>query len=157
MDLPIVFMDVNIRVSQGSRLPSNMSCCPPACLPPCPPSCAIPSCASVPRIGLGSCGIGSGLLGYGGGGAASASSLGILPGANVGCINQIPSSEVVVQPPYFTVTIPGPILSASCEPVAVGGYSACAAGYGGYLGGGSGLGAICRPRRRASISLSEVE
>ncbi|KAK9390990.1 feather keratin B-4-like [Crotalus adamanteus] len=126
-----------------------MSCCPPICLPPCPPSCAIPSCASLPKIGLGSCGIGSGLLGGGGGGAASASNLGILPGANVGCISQIPSSEVVIQPPPVVVTLPGPILAASCEPVAVGGYSACASGSGGYLGGG--LGAICRPRRRSSI------
>uniref|UniRef100_A0A670ZBK5 Keratin n=1 Tax=Pseudonaja textilis TaxID=8673 RepID=A0A670ZBK5_PSETE len=72
-------------------------------------------------------------------------SLGILPGANVGCINQVPPSEIVIQPPPFVVTIPGPILSASCEPVAVGGYSACAGGYGGYLGGGGGLGSICRP------------
>ncbi|XP_015272026.1 PREDICTED: feather keratin B-4-like [Gekko japonicus] len=115
-----------------------MACC-------YPPSCAIPSCASSPMLGLGPCGVGSGMLGYGGGMPVSSSSLGITSGANVACVNQIPPSEVVIQPPPYVVTIPGPILAASCEPVAVGGYTPCASG-----SGSGGLRGICRPRRRYS-------
>ncbi|ETE61079.1 hypothetical protein L345_13168, partial [Ophiophagus hannah] len=116
-------------------------------MPYCGPSCAVPSCASAPVIGLGSSGCGPwgygyrGLgLGYGAGALAETSgSLGTLAGVIPSCINQIPASEVTVQPPSVVVTIPGPILSASCEPVAVGGHTPCAAGgygrYGGYYGG----------------------
>ncbi|XP_061462412.1 chorion class A protein L11-like [Rhineura floridana] len=134
----------------------NMS----GCWSYCEPTCAIPSCASAPTIGLGPCGVGGYGGGYGGsigsgygggvgggrlvgGGGVPASSLGIYPGANVGCISQVPPAEVVIQPPSFTVTVPGPILSASCDPVSVGGYTPCADGYygsgypyRGYLGGG---------------------
>ncbi|KAJ6652808.1 hypothetical protein lerEdw1_010663 [Lerista edwardsae] len=102
---------------------------------PCLPSCVIP-CSS-PTYGLGSCGMGGGMMGgcMGGGmGGVSSSSLGILPGAAVSCITQIPSSEVVVQPPSYVMTIPGPIMSASCEPLRVGGYSPCSSG--GGMGGG---------------------
>uniref|UniRef100_A0A670Z4D2 Keratin n=1 Tax=Pseudonaja textilis TaxID=8673 RepID=A0A670Z4D2_PSETE len=53
-------------------------------------------------------------------------SLGTLAGIVPSCINQIPPSEVTIQPPACVVTIPGPILSASCDPVAVGGNSPCA-------------------------------
>ncbi|KAL8184693.1 UNVERIFIED_CONTAM: hypothetical protein K2H54_025325 [Gekko kuhli] len=58
--------------------------------------------------------------------ATSARCLGITSGASVSCINQIPPSEIVIQPPSATVVIPGPVLAASCEPVRVGGYTACA-------------------------------
>ncbi|XP_013929042.1 PREDICTED: chorion class A protein L11-like [Thamnophis sirtalis] len=109
----------------------------------CAPSCVIPSCR--PTHAIGSCGIGGGygfgsggfgmgggygMSGYGGGSglATSASSLGVVPGIPVSCISQIPSSEVVIQPPPFSLTIPGPILASSCEPLAVGGYSPCASG-----------------------------
>nr|ABU98610.1 beta-keratin 22 [Gekko gecko] len=112
-----------------------MSCC----VPPCGPSCAIPSCTSRPTIGLGSCGMGSG---YG----TSASSLGVVPGVSPACINQIPPSEVMIQPPPFVLTVPGPILAASCEPVSVGGYTPCASS--GSRGGARG---ICVPRRRYSV------
>uniref|UniRef100_A0A670Z3F7 Uncharacterized protein n=1 Tax=Pseudonaja textilis TaxID=8673 RepID=A0A670Z3F7_PSETE len=64
------------------------------------------------------------------------------PGANVSCINQTPPSEVMIQPPPpppVVVTIPGPILSASCDPVAVGGNTPCAAPGSGILGRISGL------------------
>uniref|UniRef100_A0A670Z9B2 Keratin n=1 Tax=Pseudonaja textilis TaxID=8673 RepID=A0A670Z9B2_PSETE len=50
------------------------------------------------------------------------------------CINQIPASEVTIQPPPVVITLPGPILSASCEPVAVGGNTPCAAPGSGILG-----------------------
>uniref|UniRef100_A0A670Z5J3 Keratin n=1 Tax=Pseudonaja textilis TaxID=8673 RepID=A0A670Z5J3_PSETE len=84
------------------------------------PTCTIPTC----------------------GGATTAASLGIAPGASVSCINQTPSSEIVIQPsppPPVVVTIPGPILSASCDPVAVGGNTPCAAPGSGILGRISGL------------------
>uniref|UniRef100_A0A8C6XRP7 Uncharacterized protein n=1 Tax=Naja naja TaxID=35670 RepID=A0A8C6XRP7_NAJNA len=42
--------------------------------------------------------------------------------------------SVVIQPPSFVVTIPGPILSASCDPVAIGGNTPCAAPGSGILG-----------------------
>lgn len=132
----------------------------------CGPSCAVPSCASAPVVGFGSSGIGAnyglGLgygnrgFGYGGlgggfgglnygygagglalGGSTSSAELGTLEGIIPQPINQIPAAEVVLQPPACIVTIPGPILSASCEPVSVGGITPCAAGGSGF--GGSGL------------------
>nr|ABU98607.1 beta-keratin 19 [Gekko gecko] len=103
------------------------SCCPPSCaIPSCPPPCSSP--CGYPVSGLGkldpcsstmccpssSCGT-----------STSARCLGITSGASVSCINQIPPSEVTIQPPPCTVVIPGPILAASCEPVRVGGYTSC--------------------------------
>ncbi|KAK9391006.1 feather keratin-like [Crotalus adamanteus] len=112
----------------------------------CGPSCAVPSLASTPSVGFGSAGFG-GLVSRGLGLrpfplAESSSSLGTLAGVIPSCINQIPASEVIIQPPPAVVTIPGPILSASCDPVAVGGNTPCAiGGYGqglptGLLGAG---------------------
>ncbi|KAL7978037.1 hypothetical protein Chor_005024 [Crotalus horridus] len=49
-------------------------------------------------------------------------------------INQVPPSEVTIQPSPVVVTIPGPILSASCEPIAVGGNTPCAPGGLGQIG-----------------------
>ncbi|XP_032991960.1 shematrin-like protein 2 [Lacerta agilis] len=128
----------------------------------CGPSCTIPSFASRPVVGFGSgyglgCGYGgySGYGGYGGYGsyggyggyggygygAEHAANLGILPGVQQSCISQLPQSEIVLQPPPINVTIPGAVLSASCEPIAVGGNTACAVGSYGYGGlGGYGLG-----------------
>ncbi|KAJ6623922.1 hypothetical protein lerEdw1_014838, partial [Lerista edwardsae] len=131
----------------------------------CGPSCTVPSCASAPVVGFGSGGsgglgygyggLGAGLgglgfggLGYGGfgglgygygiGGLGETSAhLGTLAGVVPSCVNQIPASEVVLQPPACVVTIPGPILSATCEPVSVGGITPCAAGGSGI--GGAGL------------------
>ncbi|KAM3825188.1 uncharacterized protein M6D78_016499 [Vipera latastei] len=145
----------------------------------CGPTCAVPSCASAPVVGFGSAGsrslgyglssaglgyglgLGSGLgYGYGSAGfAESARNLGTLAGVIPNCINQIPPSEVTIQPPAVVVTIPGPILSASCEPVAVGGNTPCAPGgfgsYGGYYGGRLGRfgrrGSICSLGRKGSI------
>ncbi|ETE68724.1 Claw keratin, partial [Ophiophagus hannah] len=77
---------------------------------------------------------GGSMMSSGGGGATLAASLGMAPGASVSCINQIPSSEVVIQPAPLMLTIPGAILSASCEPVRVGGYTACATGPSGSSG-----------------------
>ncbi|XP_058015858.1 beta-keratin-related protein-like [Ahaetulla prasina] len=133
-----------------------MSCYTPCC----PPSCAIPSCASAPAVGLGGCGTpfalgsSSGFGGYRfGSGPASASSLGVLSGVTPSPISQIPPSEVTIQPPPVAVILPGPIIAASCEPVAVGGYSACAGGsFGGsYSRGLLGSRGICGPRRKYSI------
>ncbi|XP_026575972.1 keratin-associated protein 21-1-like [Pseudonaja textilis] len=147
------------------------------------PSCAVPSCASAPAVGFGSAGskglgwgLGYGLgyghgLGYGYGAGAlaeSSGSLGTLAGVRPSCINQIPASEVTIQPPAVVVTLPGPILSASCEPVAVGGNTPCAPGgiggigsfggfghYGGFSGARLGRlgrrGSICGLGRRGSI------
>nr|CAL49457.1 beta-keratin-like protein [Pantherophis guttatus] len=98
----------------------------------CGPSCAVPSCASIPTVGFGSAGLGAlaprglGLSPFSLG--ESASGLGTLAGVAPSCINQVPASEVTIQPPAVIVTIPGPILSASCEPVAVGGNAPCAPG-----------------------------
>ncbi|ETE57516.1 Claw keratin, partial [Ophiophagus hannah] len=124
----------------------------------CGPSCAVPSCASAPAVGFGSAGarglgwgLGYGGLGYGlgfglgfgrglgygygaGALAETSGSLGTLAGVIPQPINQIPASEVTIQPPSFVITVPGPILSASCEPVAVGGYTPCAPGGIGRLG-----------------------
>ncbi|XP_032991961.1 scale keratin-like [Lacerta agilis] len=128
----------------------------------CGPSCAVPSCASTPVVGFGSAGLGGfgGLGGLGGlglgntygygsgalvGSGIPSASLGILSGVAPSCINQIPPAEVVIQPPACVVTIPGPILSASCEPVAVGGNAPCSPGGlgSGFLGAGSlGAGAL---------------
>ncbi|CAI5798437.1 BetaBeta-keratin-related [Podarcis lilfordi] len=67
-----------------------------------------------------------------------------LCGINTSCVSQIPPSEVVIQPPSFTLTIPGPILSASNDQVAVAQNAPCATGYGGYCGyGGYGSGYGC--------------
>ncbi|KAF7238333.1 Feather keratin 3 [Varanus komodoensis] len=133
-----------------------MACCPPSCVIPC----------STPSIGIGSCGIGSGYgggfgySGFGYGGGVSSTSLGMTSGAPASCISQIPPSEVVIQPSPCVITMPGAILSSSCEPMTVGGYSPCASGsgygygggsYGGFLGGGfhGGYQGICRPRRNS--------
>ncbi|XP_066466535.1 chorion class A protein PC292-like [Tiliqua scincoides] len=147
----------------------------------CGPACTVPSCASIPVVGLGSSGLGlgsgglrygglsygglgSGGIGYGSGalavGSTNSGQLGTLAGIIPQPINQIPSSEVVIQPPASIVTIPGAILSASCEPVSVGGNTPCAVGgsgvianrglwsgllgsrFGGHLGGRSN---VCLP------------
>ncbi|XP_066466536.1 uncharacterized protein [Tiliqua scincoides] len=127
----------------------------------CGPTCTIPSCASIPVVGLGSAGIranygrglgygnlgsGYGGLGYGSGagalafgGSTSSGELGTLAGVIPQPINQIPPSEVVIQPPPSVVTIPGAILSASCEPVSVGGITPTAIGGSGIGGSGSGF------------------
>uniref|UniRef100_A0ACB8G807 Uncharacterized protein n=1 Tax=Sphaerodactylus townsendi TaxID=933632 RepID=A0ACB8G807_9SAUR len=47
-------------------------------------------------------------------------------GINTSCVSQIPPSEVIIHPPPFSITIPGPILSASPEPVAVTANNPCA-------------------------------
>ncbi|XP_048375424.1 shematrin-like protein 2 [Sphaerodactylus townsendi] len=79
--------------------------------------------------GYGGLGLAHGYgLGYGYGPAVAetSGSLGTLAGVAPSCINQIPPAEVVVQPPPSVVTIPGPILSATGEPVSVGGNTPCA-------------------------------
>ncbi|XP_013923792.1 PREDICTED: beta-keratin-related protein-like [Thamnophis sirtalis] len=107
----------------------------------CGPSCAIPSLSSSPTVGFGSAGaggLGYGILPYNAAASAlaeSSGSLGTLAGVIPSCINQIPPSEVVLQPPSCVVTIPGPILSASCEPTAVGGNAPCAISGSGIVGG----------------------
>ncbi|ETE68721.1 Beta-keratin-related protein, partial [Ophiophagus hannah] len=121
----------------------------------CGPACAVPSLASSPTVGFGSAGaggLGYGILPYNPAASAlaeSSGSLGTLAGINPSCINQIPPAEVVLQPPSVLVTIPGPILSASCEPTAVGGNTPCAISgsgivgsdlYGNLLSGNLGLG-----------------
>ncbi|KAH0619757.1 hypothetical protein JD844_025953, partial [Phrynosoma platyrhinos] len=121
---------------------------PLSTMPDCGLSCAIPSCASEPTVGFGRhgiyghSGIRYGALGFGG--SELANNLGILDGVTPSCINQVPSSEVVIQPPPFSVTIPGPILAASGEPVAVGGNAPCSLRGVGIAGGfgnsGFGLG-----------------
>ncbi|XP_042299852.1 feather keratin 2-like [Sceloporus undulatus] len=116
-------------------------------MPGCGPVCAIPSCASETTVGFGSRGLGGygnqvyGGFGYGGfgglgfGGSELASNLGVLNGIIPSCINQVPSSEVLIQPAPVVVTIPGAILSATCEPVAVGGNAPCAVSGIGLAGG----------------------
>nr|ABU98611.1 beta-keratin 23 [Gekko gecko] len=113
-------------------------------IPSCAPSCAVPSClpscsspCGYPVSGLGSLNSCGGLYG----GATSASSLGHTSGANVGCVGQLPPSEVVIQPAPCVLTVPGPILAASCEPLRVGGYTAC--GGGSSLGSGRLSGGLC--------------
>uniref|UniRef100_A0A8D0HLI7 Uncharacterized protein n=1 Tax=Sphenodon punctatus TaxID=8508 RepID=A0A8D0HLI7_SPHPU len=59
---------------------------------------------------------------------------------NTSCVSQIPATQMTVQPPCFCITIPGPIMSASCDPVAVGGNTPCARGSYGSSGYG-----VCRP------------
>ncbi|XP_060117088.1 keratin-associated protein 5-4-like [Heteronotia binoei] len=116
------------------------SCPQPCCSQPCcsQPCCSQPCCSSCsyPVGGLGSlsccnnaccnntccnnsccnscCGT-----------STSARCLGYTSGGNIGCINQIPPSEVCIQPPKCCVIIPGAVLAATCEPVRVGGYTAC--------------------------------
>nr|XP_003226382.1 PREDICTED: claw keratin [Anolis carolinensis]XP_016852281.1 PREDICTED: claw keratin [Anolis carolinensis] len=127
----------------------------------CGPSSAVPSCEAAPVVGFGSggsrnfgrgfgygigYGIGSGIgfgsgigSGYGlGGNIESAANLGILSGVQPSCINQLPPIEVVIKPAPVAVTVPGAIMSATPEPVEVGGYAPCAVGGVGI--GGSGLG-----------------
>uniref|UniRef100_H9GCU6 Keratin n=1 Tax=Anolis carolinensis TaxID=28377 RepID=H9GCU6_ANOCA len=100
-----------------------MPYCPPSC---CPPSCVVPSCSSTPYLGIGAQRCGT---------STSSSCLGIVPGVIPSCMNQLPASEVVLQPPPVIMTIPGAVLSASCEPIAVGGTTPCAvAGGGSYCG-----------------------
>ncbi|XP_029139458.1 chorion class A protein L11-like [Protobothrops mucrosquamatus] len=166
-----------------------MAYCGPACAVPSCASAPVVGFGSAGSKGLG-CGLGYGGygLGYGGGlgygwgqgwghgygglgyglgygygsGALveSSRSLGTLAGVIPSCINQIPASEVTIQPPAVVVTLPGPILSASCEPVAVGGNTPCAPGgfrrfgggyYGGRLGRFGRRGSICSLGRRGSI------
>ncbi|KAL7978017.1 hypothetical protein Chor_005004 [Crotalus horridus] len=121
----------------------------------CGPSCAIPSSASIPSVGFGSAGLGAlpprglGLSPFPS--AESSGSLGTLAGVNPSCINQIPPSELTIQPPAVVVTIPGPILSASCAPVAVGGNTPCAPGGLGQIGAGYFGGRLGRFGRRGSI------
>ncbi|XP_015275947.1 PREDICTED: keratin-associated protein 5-5-like [Gekko japonicus] len=97
------------------------SCPKPCCCPPCCPPCGYPtgglgsmSCCPSPCCPPSCCG-----------NSTSARCLGITSGASVSCINQIPPSEVTIQPPPCTVVVPGPVLAASCEPLRVGGYTAC--------------------------------
>ncbi|XP_054829405.1 shematrin-like protein 2 [Eublepharis macularius] len=146
----------------------------------CGPSYAVPSCASAPVVGFGSAGLGYGGfgsagLGYSGLGLGSVYGhgplvgsgvpsvhLGTLSGVEPSCINQIPPAEVLIQPPACVVTIPGPILSATGEPVSVGGNTPCAVTYGGPspigiagLGAGA-LGAGALGRRYGSGSRSSL-
>ncbi|XP_008117324.1 claw keratin [Anolis carolinensis] len=123
----------------------------------CGPASAVPSCEATPTVAFGSggarglgrglvsgygsnFGYGSGLVsGYGlGGNIESAANLGVLSGVNPSCINQIPSSEAVINPPPFVVTIPGPVLSATPEPLLVGGNTPCAVSGVGLSGLGDG-------------------
>ncbi|XP_048375232.1 shematrin-like protein 2 [Sphaerodactylus townsendi] len=109
--------------------------------------------------GYGGLGLAHGYgLGYGYGPAVAetSGSLGTLAGVIPSCINQIPPAEVVVQPPPTVLTIPGPILSATGEPVTVGGNTPCAVSGAGVAGAGfyGGAGGICGPRwglRRGSL------
>ncbi|XP_003226377.3 shematrin-like protein 2 [Anolis carolinensis] len=106
-----------------------MSCCQPSC---CGPSCVVPSCSSTPCIGIGAQRCGT---------STSSCCLGTVPGVVPSCITQLPASEMVIQPPAVVMTIPGPIMSASCEPIAVGGTTPCA-----VAGGCSGIRGIgCSP------------
>ncbi|XP_070807573.1 beta-keratin-related protein-like [Pituophis catenifer annectens] len=106
----------------------------------CGPACAVPSLASSPTIGFGSAGaggLGYGILPYNPASSAlaeSSGSLGTLAGVNPSFINQIPASEVVLEPPSVLVSIPGPILSASSEPTAVGGHTPRAISGSGIIG-----------------------
>uniref|UniRef100_A0A803TML9 Keratin n=1 Tax=Anolis carolinensis TaxID=28377 RepID=A0A803TML9_ANOCA len=58
--------------------------------------------------------------------STSSCCLGTVPRVVPSCINQLPPLEVVIQPSPVVVTLPGPLLSASREPVAVGGTTPCA-------------------------------
>ncbi|XP_016852282.2 shematrin-like protein 2 [Anolis carolinensis] len=128
----------------------------------CGLSSAVPSCEATPTVAFGSggsrafgrglgygygsgFGYGSGLrsgYGYGlGGNVVSAASLGVLSGVIPSSINQLPPIEVVLKPAPVSLTVPGAIISATPEPVAVGGYAPCAVsgvGLGGFGGFGSG-------------------
>lgn len=123
------------------------TCCTPSCYPvgglgSLKPSCGFGGFGGLGQ-GLGALGsLGRGLGGiavaFGGssGGGVSSSSLAINPAARVGCINQTPPSEILIQPAPVSVVIPGAILAAPCEPVRVGGYTAC--GGTSSVGGGQG-------------------
>nr|ABU98599.1 beta-keratin 8 [Gekko gecko] len=93
-----------------------MSCCPPSCATPtCPkPCCPSPCCppCGYPTGGLGKLGCCPSPCGPSSccGSSTSARCLGLTSGASVSCINQIPPSEVTIQPPPCVVTIPGPVL-----------------------------------------------
>ncbi|XP_015276009.1 PREDICTED: keratin-associated protein 10-6-like [Gekko japonicus] len=106
-------------------------CCPPSCaIPSCPqPCCPQPCCSpcSYPVGGLGSlnCCNNSCCSSSCCGNSTSARCLGITSGANVACVSQIPPSELTIQPAPFVITVPGPVMAATCEPVRVGGYTAC--------------------------------
>ncbi|XP_015275958.1 PREDICTED: keratin-associated protein 10-7-like [Gekko japonicus] len=107
-----------------------MSCCPPSCaIPSCSPCSPCCSPCDYPKGGLGRLGCCPSPCGPSScwGSSTSAHCLGLTSGASVSCINQIPPSEVTIQPPPCVVTVPGPVLAASCEPLRVGGYTACAA------------------------------
>uniref|UniRef100_A0A8D0HIE1 Uncharacterized protein n=1 Tax=Sphenodon punctatus TaxID=8508 RepID=A0A8D0HIE1_SPHPU len=118
----------------------------PSCPAPLAANCAVPLnnlaplCGDGYGYGYGGLGLGLGLGGRFAGGVSALA--GPLPGVNTSCVSQIPASEVVIQPPppCFCITIPGPILSASCDPVAVGGNTPCARGSYGSSGYG-----VCRP------------
>ncbi|KAL7978013.1 hypothetical protein Chor_005000 [Crotalus horridus] len=121
-----------IRVGGYTACATGMSCCAPSCaVPICVPASSPPVCYPVGGLGsLTSCGVGGtyGLGSAGSGGAVSAATLGMTSGASMSCVNQIPPSELLIQPAPVNVVIPGAILSSTCEPIRVGGYTACATG-----------------------------
>ena len=106
------------------------------------------SVCSVPcGVGYGVGGVGSsGLVPLYGGGALS----GLGGGFGYACSTQLPGTEVVIQPPSSTITMPGPIISASPEPVAAAqitpsyGYGYPALGSAGGFSGGSSYGGYGR-------------
>ncbi|KAK9391001.1 claw keratin-like [Crotalus adamanteus] len=93
--------------------------------------------------GLGLCGRGlggglqegsmGGLAGGHLGGGVSSGELVTLAGINPQPINQISPAEVMIQPPPYVLTIPGAILSASFDPVTIGGNTPSAAPGSGIL------------------------
>ncbi|KAK9390991.1 keratin-associated protein 9-1-like [Crotalus adamanteus] len=121
-----------VFLSRLSSIFLKMSCCAPSCaVPICVPASSPPVCYPVGGLGsLTSCGVGGtyGLDSAGSGGAVPAASLGMTSRSNVSCVNQIPPSEIVIQPPPFNIVIPGAILAATSDLVRVGGYTACATG-----------------------------
>ncbi|XP_063173173.1 claw keratin-like [Candoia aspera] len=87
------------------------------------------SCALVPAYGSSSLsGIGLATTYYGGG--------------PITCSSQLTGSEVIIQPPASVVSFPGPVLSATTDPVAVSQVTPCSyshplglisgSSYGGY-------------------------
>ncbi|KAK9390993.1 keratin-associated protein 9-1-like [Crotalus adamanteus] len=121
-----------VFLSRLSSIFLKMSCCAPSCaVPICVPASSPPVCYPVDGLGsLTSCGVGGtyGLDSAGSGGAVPAASLGMTSRSNVSCVNQIPPSEILIQPPPFNIVIPGAILAATSDLVRVGGYTACATG-----------------------------
>nr|XP_060642905.1 shematrin-like protein 2 [Anolis sagrei ordinatus] len=119
------------------------------------PSCVAPSYDSTPLFGFGSSGcrvngLGNGSLGYGGfgygglgyggygngsGSVTSSADLGTLSGVTPNPINQLPTSECVINLSPVVVTIPGAILSSTCEPLLVDGNTPSAVGGYGLSGG----------------------